>query len=675
MSSSLSSVFSLNLLTLLALSIVVGVIVDDAIVVIENIYRHMEKGRNRWQASLEATKELGVTVVSITIVLIVVFLPMALTSGMTGQLLRAFSLVIVFSVMISLLVAFTLVPALTAYFGKLKILRKNNWFDQFLMGFEKVIKAIKDFIMNLLHWALSHKAVTLSTALVLFILSFMLVGKGFIQAEFVDAGDRSEFIIMLEVDKNATLEETGRFCSQVEQYLLSQPEVELVFTKVGSQGGSMAITETPYAAEMNVKLVPKKERNVSTKIFSLRMKNELSNRFAGPKFTANEVSILGTTTRPLELFVRGNNYQEVRAYAATVFDVVKNIDGTSDVETSDEEGNRELHIEIDREKLAKLGLTIGEVGAELRIAFTGDDDLKYKEGGDEWDLNIVLDDFNKREKSDVENIQIISRTGEVIKLKQFAEVTEDMGPSMLFRFNKLPAVTIEGQLAGKTIGTVGSEIQAKLAQTDKPLGVEVVYAGDMEMQSESFGSLLIALIASIIFIYLTMVALYDSYAYPFVVMFSMPLSIIGALLALALAGKSLSLFSIMGIIMLMGLVAKNAILVVDFANNLVNKGEKVYDAIVEATSLRFRPILMTNLALIFGLMPLALSSGPGAEWKSGIGWVLIGGLTSSMILSLIIIPVIYVIISKLLKKDKLNEEKRRKELAIKHIAAEAESVN
>ncbi len=667
--------FSLNLLTLLALSIVVGVIVDDAIVVIENIYRHMEMGKSRWQASLEATKELGITVVSITIVLIVVFLPMALVSGMTGELLRAFSLVIVFSVMISLLVAFTLVPTLTAYFGKLKILEKNKWLDRFLMGFERMIKAVKDFIMNLLHWALAHKAITLSTAIVLFVLSFMLVAKGFIQTEFVDQGDRGEFIVMLELDKNATLEETGRFCSEVEQLLLSYPEVELVFTKVGSQGGSMSMFETPYAAEMNVKLVPKKERNISTKIFGLQMKNELSKRFAGPKFTINEVSILGTTTRPLELLIRGNNYEEVRAYAATVFDVVKSIDGTSDVKTSDEAGNRELHIEIDREKLAKLGLTIGEVGAELRIAFTGDDDLKYKEGGDEWDLNIILDDFNKRKKEDVENMQIISRTGEIIKLKQFAEVTENMGPTMLTRLNKLSSVTIEGQLAGKTIGTVGQEIQTRLAQIDKPLGVDVVYLGDMEMQSESFGSLLIALIASIIFIYLTMVALYDSYAYPFVVMFSMPLSIIGALLALALAGKSLSLFSIMGIIMLMGLVAKNAILVVDFANNLVNKGEKVYDAIIEATSLRFRPILMTNLALIFGLMPLAFSSGPGAEWKSGIGWVLIGGLTSSMILSLIIIPVIYVIISKLLKKDKLNEEKRRKELAIKHIIPNSGSVN
>ncbi|NCB09328.1 MAG: efflux RND transporter permease subunit, partial [Bacteroidia bacterium] len=358
--------------------------------------------------------------------------------------------------------------------------------------------------------------------------------------------------------------------------------------------------------------------------------------------------------------VRGNNYEEVRQYASEVLEIVRNTEGTTDVETTDEEGNAELNIEIDRDKLANLGLTLAGVGAELRIAFAGDDNLKFKEAGEEYDINIMLDEFNKKDKADLENMSLISSTGDMVKLKQFATITEEKGASTLTRYNKLPSVTITGQLAGKTIGTIGGEIQAKLAESDKPVGVDVVYAGDMENQSESFGSLLIALIASVIFVYLTMVALYDSYAYPFVVMFSMPLSVIGALLALALAGKSLSLFSIMGIIMLMGLVAKNAILVVDFANDLVNKGEKVYNAIVEATSLRFRPILMTNLALIFGLLPLALSSGPGAEWKSGIGWVLIGGLTSSMFLSLIIIPVIYVMVSGMLKRDKHNENKKLK---------------
>jgi HAE1 family hydrophobic/amphiphilic exporter-1 len=668
--------FSLNLMTLLAMSIVVGVIVDDAIVVLENIYRHMEEGKNRWQASLDATKELGITVVSITIVLIAVFLPIGMTSGITGEILRSFSLVIVFSILISLLVSFTLVPLLTSRFGKIKILKKSSLLDRVLMGFESVVNAIKSAIMAALHWALKHKTITLVSAVALLISSFMLVSKGYIQTEFMDAGDRGEFILSVELNKNATLEETGKICAQVEQQLLTYPEVEMAFTKVGSQGGSMSFNETPYAAEISVKLVDKKKRDVSSKVFSIQAKNEISSLFAGPIFRVNEVSLMGTTTRPLELIVRGNNYHEVRKYAAKVFEVAQKAQGTTDVKTSDEEGNMELNIEIDRDKLAKLGLTLGEVGAELRIAFAGDNNLKYKESGEEYDINIMLDEFNKKSREDVENMSLIARTGSVVKLKQIATITEKKGASLLTRYNKLASVTITGQVAGNTISTIGDEIKANLAGIDKPLGIEVVYAGDLENQTESFGSLLVALIASILLVYLTMVALYDSYAYPFVVMFSMPLSIIGALLALALAGKSMSLFSIMGIIMLMGLVAKNAILVVDFANDLVEKGHKVYDAIVEATSLRFRPILMTNIALIFGLLPLALSSGAGAEWKSGIGWVLIGGLTSSMFLSLIIIPVIYVMISKLLGKDRQNLKKHQKEvLSIEHVVPEVKSYN
>ncbi len=654
--------FSLNLMTLLALSIVVGVIVDDAIVVLENIYRHMEEGKNRWQASLDATRELGITVISITIVLIAVFLPIGLTSGMTGQMLISFSMVIVFSILISLLVSFTLVPLLTSRFGKIKILNRKNPFDRFLMFFERLVNSIKNAVLDLLHWALNHKKVTLISVVVLFFASFTLVSKGFIQTEFISNGDRGEFIMLVELGKDATLDETSKMCAQVEEQLRKHPEVELVYSNIGSKGGSMSVVETPYAAEITVKMVDQNKRKVSSKVFSIRAKNEMARLFAGAKFTISEVSIVGTTSSPLEVVVRGTNYEETRKYAASVFGIIKSIEGTTDVKTSDEEGNNELNIEIDREKLSTVGLTLGEVGAELRIAFAGNNDLKYKDSGEEYGINISLDEFNKRNKEDVENMGIINRKGEVIKLKQIANITEKKGASQLTRYNRLPSISITGQLAGKTIGTVGDEIKAKLQKTDKPIGVDVVYAGDLEHQSKSFSSLLVALIASILFVYLTMVALYDSYAYPFVVMFSMPLSIIGALLALALAGKSLSLFSIMGIIMLMGLVAKNAILVVDFANDLVEKGHKVYDAIVEATSLRFRPILMTNLALIFGLLPLAFSSGAGAEWKSGIGWVLIGGLTSSMFLSLIIIPVIYVLISKMLGRDKQNERKRQAEI-------------
>lgn len=647
--------FSLNLLTLLALSIVVGVIVDDAIVVLENIYRHLEMGKTKREASLDAIKEIGVTVTSITIVLVAVFLPIGVMPGMTGQVLRSFSLVIVISILLSLLVSFTLVPLLTSRFGKLKVFDKKRPFDRFLLVFESGIAKLKSAILSALHWTLGHKTITIVAATVLLFSSFLLVSKGYIQTEFMDAGDRGEFIVSMELDRTATLEQTNGTCLSIEKKLLQYPEIVNVFTKVGSKGGNMSIMETPYGAEFMIKLVPKDERKLSSKLFSKKLQNDLSATFAGPKFKIEEVSIIGSTSTPLDIYVQGNNFEEVKAYSQIVLDNLRSIEGTTDIESSVERGDKEIVVKFDREKLAKLGLTIGEIGNQMYMSYEGNRDLKYRDGSNEYDLFISLDEFDRKSKSDIENISFVSRSGQLIRLSQVASITEGESPTALIRYNKLPSVRISGNLVGKTIGTVGAEIKERLSKIDKPAGVDVVYAGDMEFQSDSFSSLFIALIASLILIYLTMVALYDSYIYPLVVMLSLPLSIIGALLALALAGKSLSLFSIMGIIMLMGLVAKNAILVVDFANDMQAKGKKAVEAIIEATSVRFRPILMTNMALIVGLMPIAISSGAGAEWKNGLGWVLVGGLSSSMFMSLLVVPVIYIILDKLVKKFRNKE--------------------
>jgi len=644
--------FSLNIMTLLAMSIVVGVIVDDAIVVLENIYRHLEMGKSRWQASIDSIKEIGLTVTSITIVLIAVFLPIGLTSGMTGQMLRSFSLVIVMSILVSLLVSFTLVPLLTSRFGKLKVWDKNRLFDRFLLGFEKFVTGFKNLIMSALNWALGHKLATMIGATVLLFGSFYLVGGGFIQTEMMDQGDRGEFIIAMELDRSATIEQTNSFCLGIEKKMLEYPEISSVYTKVGSKGGSMSITETPYGAEFNVKLVDKNKRELSAKLFGKKLKNDLSSTFVGPTFKVSEVSMVGSTSTPIEIYVRSSNFEDAKAYAKIVANELRAIEGTVDIESSVEAGDKELVVRVDREKLAKLGLTIGEIGQQMYMSYEGNRDLKYRDGSNEYDLFISLDEFDRKSKADVENISFTNRAGQLIKLSQVADITEGESPSTLNRYNKLPSVRIAGNTIGKTIGTIGAEIKDRLAKTDKPAGVDVVYAGSMEQQSKSFSSLGIALLASIIFMYLIMVALYDSYVYPMVVMLSLPLAIVGALLALALSAKSLSLFSIMGIIMLMGLVAKNAILVVDFANNAQELGKKAKDAIIEATSVRFRPILMTNLALIVGLLPIALGSGAGAEWKNGLGWVLIGGLTSSMFLSMIIVPVLYVILDKLVKRTK-----------------------
>lgn len=642
--------FSLNLLTLLALSIVIGAIVDDAIVVLENIYRHMEMGKSRLQASLDASREIGLTVASITLVLIAVFLPIGLTTGITGQILKAFSMTIVISILLSLLVSFTLVPLLTSRFGKLKEYDNNKLLDRFLTSFEKLINSVKESVLAGLRRTIEHKALTLLTAAVLLIASVLLIFGGFIQTEFLDFGDRREFILSMETDKTSTLEQTHALCKEVEKELLKYPEIKTIYTKVGSRTGKMSSLETPYAAEFIVALAPRTKRNTSTKLFAQNLKNELRGDFVGPVFRIVEINFLGMAGQPIELYIRSNNPDSARAYSATVVDELQQITGLSDIQSSVENGNKEYVVDFNREKLARLGLTIGEIGSQMYLAYEGNRDLKYTEGNNEYDIYTSYDEFNRQSKSDLENIGFSSRAGQLIKLSQVAEIRESESPSGLTRYNKIPSVSVTSNIIGKTIGTAGEEIQARLAQTRIPEGVDVVYAGEMEQQTESFASMIVALIASIIFMYLIMVALYDSYVYPLVVMFSLPLAVIGAFLALALTGKTLSLFSIMGIIMLMGLVAKNAILIVDFANKLQEEGKDVRTAIAEATSVRFRPILMTNLALIVGLFPIALATGAGAEWKSSLGWVLIGGLSSSMILSFLVVPVIYVTLDGVIKR-------------------------
>ncbi|MCE7935873.1 MAG: efflux RND transporter permease subunit, partial [Chlorobi bacterium CHB2] len=321
--------------------------------------------------------------------------------------------------------------------------------------------------------------------------------------------------------------------------------------------------------------------------------------------------------------------------------LLRKIQGTADVRLSVEEGKPETQVKIDREKMAALGLTIAEVGGGLRVALNGDNDARFRAGTDEFDINIRLDEFDRARTSDVENLTVVNRRGEQVMLKQFADVEQSTGPTKLQRKDRNSAVTIFAQVVGRPVGNIGADFQAAIATYPFPTGVTLGYDGDLRNQQDSFGNMGIAFMVGILFMYLIMVALYNSYLYPFVVLFSIPLALIGAFWALALAGRSMSIFSMLGIIMLIGLVGKNAILLVDFTNKAREEGKSIKEALMEAGKERLRPILMTTLTMIFGMLPIALSTAAGAEWKSGLAWALVGGLTSSMFLTLIVVPVIY----------------------------------
>lgn len=320
--------------------------------------------------------------------------------------------------------------------------------------------------------------------------------------------------------------------------------------------------------------------------------------------------------------------------------------GTADVRLSSEEGKPETRIEIDREKMASFGLSMGEVGMTLRTALSGDDNSKYQVGANEYTIRVILDEFDRAKTSDIENLFFVNSKGQQVALKQFAAIYQTMGPTKLERKNRNYSVSVRAEAIGRPVGTIHEDIRKLVEKQKLPPSVTIAYTGT-EDQNDAFQSLFLALAAGILFVYLIMVALYDSYIYPFVVLFSIPLAVVGALLALALNLKSINIFSIMGMIMLVGLVAKNAILLVDFTNKLRADGMGIVEALLEAGKTRLRPILMTTLAMVFGMLPIAVSAGSGSEYKSAFAWVLVGGLTSSLLLTLVLVPVVYVKVENL----------------------------
>lgn len=652
--------FTLNLMSLLALSLVVGILVDDAIVVIENIYRHLEMGKTIAQASYDGIREIGATVVSITLVIVVVFVPLAMTGGLISGILTQFSITVATATLISLLVAFTLIPLLTSRFSKLEHLDKNSFFGKIVYGFEAGLDAFVDWLVGILRWGFAHKTALLGITLVLFVSSFFLVIKGFIGSEFVSEGDRGEFLIRLELPKDATLEQTNFKTREVEDYLRTLPEVTEVFTTVGVASGQFTGSQSsPYTAEILVKLVGPEHRAMSGPDYARNLENYLEEHITGAEYTGVPISIMGTANdAPIQVIVSGPDKDSIRLVSEKIEGILAGITGTRKIESSLEDGNPEIRIEVDRYKMNELGLSMDMVGGALQVAFNGNDDSKYTDGDYEYDILVKLNEFDRKSISDVQNLTFLNRNGQLVKLEQFAEVKQSEGPTKLERRGRVSSVKVTSQVAGVPSGSVGAELTAAIDQLDLPQQVQINYDGDMRNQSEGFGSLGIALLASIILIYLIMVALYDSYIYPLVVMFSLPMALIGSLLALALTKGTLSIFSIMGLIMLMGLVAKNAILLVDFTNQLKEAGVEVKEALEKAVKIRFRPILMTTIAMVIGMMPIALATGAGAEWKNSLAWVIIGGLLSSMFLTLVVVPVIYYLFDRFMVKIGKGDKKQ-----------------
>ena len=640
--------FSLNLMSLLGITLVVGIVVDDAIVVIENIHRHMEMGKNRVQAAYDGLREISGTIISITLVLVVVFIPISLTQGLIANVFRQFAVTIAVAVLFSLFVSFTGVPLLYSRLGKTDEFSRQNFIGKGIHTFENMIEWIANRFSSLLRWSLSHKIITSCITLTIFVGSVSLIAFGFIGSDFAPLGDQGQFAIKIELPRDVSIEQTNRAAYKAENMLRSSPLVETVFTTVGAEENGQSQARL---ADLRVKMVSHDQRNVSTSDFSREAKSFLQKNISDAKIGVAMTDLMGNIDEaPIQYYITGHHIDSVRASASLILDNIRSVRGIIDPKLSVEEGSPEISIIPDRDKMSAMGIPFEMLGLSLNNAFSGNNDAKFRQNEYEYDINIRFDDFDRQSTADIENLSLINTSGNTVKLKQFAKIEETETPGILERRNRSASVTLNSQVGGRPIGDIGQDVSQIINSLNLPEDITVTPGGELEMQDESTGTMGIALIISILLVYLIMVLLYNSYIYPFVVLISIPLAIIGSLLALALTMDTLNLFTMLGLLSLIGLVAKNAILLVDFTNQSKERGMELKDALIEATHQRFRPILMTTAAMVIGMLPIALATGAGAEWKNGLAWVMIGGLISSMFLTLIIVPVVYYIMDNVLVK-------------------------
>ncbi|MBK7988199.1 MAG: efflux RND transporter permease subunit [Ignavibacteria bacterium] len=639
--------FSLNLMTLLGLSLVIGILVDDSIVVLENIYHHLERGEDKVTASIKGRNEIGFAALSITLVDVAVFLPLSLVTGLIGNIMREFALVVVVSTLMSLVVSFTITPILASRFAKIQELTKNTLFGRLGLAFEKMFAWIQHEYGKIIGWALKNKwtqATVVLGSLSTFFIVWALFSMKLIPVEFITQSDRGEFTVTVEFPPSMKVEETNRKAQEIESMLFTMPEIKRVLTNVGTSSSAFAGTQSQNnLAEMNVYLKPVAERQKTTDQVGADIKRNIM-AIAGAKVRVNPIGIFGSANEsPVQVVVSGADREKVKQGAKLVEKELLSMDGTSDVRLSSEDGKLETRIEVDRQKLAALGLTIGEVGAALRIALQGNDDVKFREGTTEYDIRVRLDEQDRNRTAEIGSMTIQNRMGQQIEIKQFATIYQTTGSTKLERRDRIPALIIYAQPVGKGAADIATDLDTKLK--DKlPAGTSYTYIGDVKNAREGFGDMGIAMLGGIVFVYLIMIALYDSYFYPFVNLFSVFVAPFGAFLALALGMRSMSIFTMLGLIMLIGLVMKNAILLVDRANsNRFERGMGLRNALIEAGETRLRPIVMTTVAMVFGMFPIAFSHSAGSEWKAGLALALIGGLTGSMFLTLILVPVIYFI--------------------------------
>ncbi len=625
--------FTINIMTLLALSLAVGLLIDDAIVVRENIFRHLEMGKKPKDAALEGTKEVAMAVVATTMVVIAVFGPISFLQGIIGQFFKQFGLTIVFTMLISLFDAFTVAPMLSAYLAHPNEHNKGNGIiGRMLSAFDRFQTWLEDVYEKVLKFAVTHPKTILGSAALIFVLSMGTLA--FIPATFLPPDDSGEFVVSVEVPVGTSLAATSEFTKKVEAVFDGDSAVDMFMTTVGTQNNE-ANKSTIF-----VRLVERKDRSMNTTDYKETVREKLKAFEKEAIVGVGDIDIGGSGQKPLNINLIGENLDELNAYAQQVVARMKQMKGLVDVDTNFRSGKPEYHVNFDRRNSERLGISTVTAGAELRNRVEGNEEAIYREKGIDYKIRVRFEETFRDLRQQFATTLVPNANNNMIPLERVAQGKDASGYSQINRKNKSRYIQVSANVAkGGALGTISGDLEKILKNELKPpAGIEYKFEGEADDFKDLIGNMLMAIFLGVVFIYLVLASLYESFITPFTILLALPLAMTGAFLALLISGKTIDLFSLIGIVLLLGVVAKNSILLVDYTNQLLKEGLERNAALMKAGRTRLRPILMTSLALIAGMIPIAIGLNEASAMRTSMGIAIIGGLISSTVLTLLVVP-------------------------------------
>lgn len=634
--------FTLNNMSLMALSLAIGMLIDDAIVVIENIFRHIEMGETPFVAARKATEELTLAILATSFTLMAVFVPIGNMGETIGQFFKQFGLTVAFAVAFSTIVAFSLTPMVSAYWIKVETEEesaksRNKYLQLILDKFEAGFQSVRQMYNELMAWALDRPKSIVAVGIVSLGLNLLLLP--FVGTEYQPTYDSGEFSVNFKAPYGTSLMKTVDLATPMQQYVSSLPEVRIVALNIGNARNPV------NQGSLDIRLKPSSERQRSMQ----EIMDELRGRFGnveGLKVTvvSNQGGGRGDS-RPVQIGLRGNNIKELRQYALDLAEMVRNTPGATDVDISDSEEEPEIIIRLDHAKASELGLDATYVGEEVEMAFMGKSTSNsYTIGDNDYDVILQMDRSRRTDINDVMNLRISSSTGDFVRLGDIASVTYSSGPTRIEREDKQRQIVVYANTVGISPGDLINKITDEyIPSMNMPPGYNYKKIGQADNMARSFAEITKAVILAIVVVYMVLAAQFESFSQPLIIMTSLPFAVIGAVLGLLVAGQTANMMSMIGFTMLLGLVTKNAILLLDYANQAREHGLPLREAVLEACSLRLRPIFMTTLSTLLGMLPIAMGIGEGAELRQSMGVVLIGGLTTSTLLTLVVVPLIYLL--------------------------------